>query len=117
MERAFKKDYYKLVDGFRQYLREQEGPPSGEGGDEKLEKLIADVTDNVDNLSTLLGALPNYVDYIRKPNDPANDPEHNQFNVEKAKSNILGIQQHLNMSQKTIKFLLDYIKTKYNFQA
>ncbi|HCT51151.1 MAG TPA: hypothetical protein DF712_01705 [Balneola sp.] len=108
------KDYYKLVSRFKTKLREAEG---SEGGDEKLDQIISDLADNADQLSAALGVLPNYQDYIRNPQNPANDPEHNELNQAKVKEAVSDIKQYIQLSSKLMGYLESYIEEKYGFKA
>ena len=97
------------------FLTEQE--KGGSEGDEKLEKLIGDLNNTAMNLTAVLGQLPNYTDYIMKPNDPANDPEHNKINVATVKDAFHDSEQYLNNLQKVMQLLKGHVKKKYNFET
>ena len=64
----------------KQFMIEQE---QAKEGDEKLDKMIQSMNDYTLQLTTTLGSMPNYVDFIRKPNDPAKTPEQNQIDRQK----------------------------------
>ena len=94
-----------------EYLREAEGG----GGDEKLEKLIGDLNNTAMNLTAVFGQLPNYQEYIMKPDNPDNDAEHNKINVAVAKDALHDSQQYLDNLIAIMKLLKGHIKEKYNF--
>tara|TARA_R110002153_G_scaffold271163_2_gene438217 strand:+ start:913 stop:1299 length:387 start_codon:yes stop_codon:yes gene_type:complete len=93
----------------------QEAENQQEQGDAKLTQMITSMNDYVSNLQTTLQALPNYIPFLMKPNDPAKEPAQNAID----RDTIIATMKTLNDNQKlltqTYSFFNKYIEGKYKF--
>lgn len=98
----------------KQFMIEQEQTKASEG-DERLDKMIQSMNDYVLQLTTTLGAMPNYVDFIRKPNDPAKTPEQNQIDKQTVVNALNNLKDNTDLMNKMYSYFKKYIDDKYNF--
>ena len=96
----------------KQFMIEQE---QAKEGDEKLDKMIQSMNDYTLQLTTTLGSMPNYVDFIRKPNDPAKTPEQNQIDRQTVVNALNNLKDNTILMNKMYAYFKKYIGEKYDF--
>ncbi len=96
----------------KQFMIEQE---QAKEGDEKLDKMIQSMNDYTLQLTTTLGSMPNYVDFIRKPNDPAKTPEQNQIDRQTVVNALNNLKDNTVLMNKMYAYFKKYIGEKYDF--
>lgn len=97
-----------------QYMIDEAEARAAEG-DEKLDKMIQSMNDYTLQLTTTLGSMPNYIDFIRKPNDPAKSPEQNNIDRQTVINALSNIKDNNELMNKTYAYFRKYISQKYNF--
>ncbi len=101
-----------------QIEEEQGGRNSGaKEGDEKLDTMIQSMNDYVMSLTTTLGSMPNYVNFIRKPNDPSKTPEQNQIDRETVKNALDNLNDNTALLIKMYNYFTKYIGEKYKYKG
>jgi len=89
----------------------------GEEGDEKLDAMIQSMNDYVMSLTTTLGSMPNYVNFIRKPNDASKTPEQNEIDHETVINALKNLQDNTELMNKMYNYFTKYIGEKYKFKG
>ena len=101
-----------------QIEEQQGGRNSGaKEGDEKLDMMIQSMTDYIMSLTTTLGSMPNYVNFIRKPNDASKTPEQNQIDKETVTNALKNLKDNTALMNKMYNYFTKYIEEKYKFKA
>jgi|TARA_B110000908_G_C10265559_1_gene463540 hypothetical protein len=97
-----------------QYMIDEAEAKAAEG-DEKLDNMIQSMNDYTLQLTTTLGSMPNYVDFIRKPNDPAKSPEQNNIDKQTVVNALNNLKDNTILMNKMYAYFKKYISQKYNF--
>jgi len=93
----------------------QEAEQQQQQGDEKLTQMITSMNDYVMNLQTTLQALPNYIPFLMKPNDPAKAPDQNAIDRDTIISTMKTLDDNQKLLTQTYAFFNKYINKKYKF--
>ena len=97
-----------------QYMIDEAEAKAAEG-DEKLDNMIQSMNDYTLQLTTTLGSMPNYVDFIRKPNDPAKSPEQNNIDRDTIIASMKSLDDNQKLLTQTYTYFNKYINQKYKF--
>ncbi len=102
-----------------QIEEQQGGRNSGQKkeGDEEMDIMIQSMNDYVVNLTTTIGSLPNYINFIRKPDDPAKTPEQNQIDQATVKNALDNLKDNTALLIKMYKYFTKYISDKYKYKG
>ena len=92
-----------------------EAEQQAQQGDEKLTQMVASMNDYVMNMQTTLGALPNYLPMLMKPNDPAKSPEQNNIDRDTIIATMKTLDDNQKLLTQTYEFFNKYIESKYKF--
>jgi hypothetical protein len=93
----------------------QEAEQVQQAGDEKLTQMITSMNDYVANLQTTLQALPNYIQFLMKPNDPAKAPDQNAIDRDTIIATMKTLDDNQKLLSQTYIFFNKYINQKYKF--
>jgi hypothetical protein len=93
----------------------QEAEQVQQAGDEKLTQMITSMNDYVANLQTTLQALPNYIPFLMKPNDPAKAPDQNAIDRDTIIATMKTLDDNQKLLSQTYIFFNKYINQKYKF--
>ena len=92
-----------------------EAEQQAQQGDEKLTQMVTSMNDYVMNMQTTLGALPNYLPLLMKPNDPAKSPEQNKIDRDTIIATMKTLDDNQKLLTQTYEFFNKYIEQKYKF--
>ena len=93
----------------------QEAEQQMQQGDPKLTEMIASMNNYVMNLQTTLQALPTYLPFLMKPNDPAKSPEQNNIDRDTIIATMKTLDDNQKLLTQTYAYFNKYIKAKYKF--
>ena len=86
-------------------------------GDEKLDMMIQSMTDYIMSLTTTIGSMPNYVNFIRKPKDASKTPEQNEIDHETVINALKNLEDNTELMNKMYNYFTKYIGDKYKFKV
>ena len=90
-----------------------EAEQQAQQGDEKLTQMVTSMNDYVMNMQTTLGALPNYLPLLMKPNDPAKSPEQNKIDRDTIIATMKTLDDNQKLLTQTYEFFNKYIEQQY----